>query len=424
MVITLGESDDAQVIFETLNSKGEPLLAMDLVRNNIFYRAEKQDAEVETLYKRLWDPLDHPWWREPAPNARPKRPRLDHFLAHMLAAETGRKISIRELYAEYRDFAVPKGKPRFENVEDELKLLERYAPVYRTLEGQESLAWLGRKLATWQVTTVYPVALQMGREDVPLEERERLAQLIYSYLVRRTLCKFTAKNLNKVFQSVAAEFLENGVSATSFKGYFAKNIGDSSRFPTDREVRHGILNENAYAISPGPRLTDILWEMELASRPALAEQTEQPRDLWGEHVMPQSWGDDWSFEDGTTGHHLDEDGKTIARNAILHTLGNLTLLTGGLNISSGKKGFGEKKAKFADHSGLFLNKWFNDKSQWTEKEIGERGEHLADPAVARWAGFDDRLDELADTRFFNLCLAGDVRRERYVATPLFPSCRF
>jgi len=38
VVITLGESDDAQVIFETLNSKGEPLLAMDLVRNNIFYR--------------------------------------------------------------------------------------------------------------------------------------------------------------------------------------------------------------------------------------------------------------------------------------------------------------------------------------------------------------------------------------------------
>ena len=42
VVISLGENDDAQVIFETLNSKGEPLLAMDLVRNNIFHRAEKQ----------------------------------------------------------------------------------------------------------------------------------------------------------------------------------------------------------------------------------------------------------------------------------------------------------------------------------------------------------------------------------------------
>ncbi|MBB4209317.1 hypothetical protein [Roseinatronobacter bogoriensis] len=36
------------MIFETLNSKGEPLLAMDLVRNNIFYRAEKEEAEGGT----------------------------------------------------------------------------------------------------------------------------------------------------------------------------------------------------------------------------------------------------------------------------------------------------------------------------------------------------------------------------------------
>ena len=311
----------------------------------------------------------------------------------MLAAETGQKISIRELYAEYRDFAVPKGKPRFENVEDELGLLERYAPVYRTLEGQEncdpSLRWLGRKLTTWQVTTVYPLALQMGHDDVSSEDREYLSRLIYSYLVRRTLCNFTTKNLNKVFQSIAAEFLENGVSVASFKGYFAKKAGVSSRFPTDREVRYGILNENAYAISPRPRLVDILWEMELASKSSLAEKTEQPQGLWVEHVMPQSWGDDWPYEDGTSGDPSDyDDGKAITRNAILHTLGNLTLLTGGLNISSGNKGFGEKKAKFAEHTGLFLNKWFAGRSQWTENEIRERGERLADLAVTNWAGLE------------------------------------
>ena len=120
VVITLGEDDDAQVIFETLNSKGEPLLAMDLVRNNIFYRAEKEGASAERLYRELWDPFDATWWREPAPNARPRRPRIDHFLSHVLAAETGENISMRELYAEYRNFAMPRGKPRFPRVEDEL----------------------------------------------------------------------------------------------------------------------------------------------------------------------------------------------------------------------------------------------------------------------------------------------------------------
>ena len=77
VVILLGEDDDAQVIFETLNSKGEPLLAMDLVRNNIFYRAEKQESSIDELYEKLWNPFDANWWRDPAPKARPYRPRID-----------------------------------------------------------------------------------------------------------------------------------------------------------------------------------------------------------------------------------------------------------------------------------------------------------------------------------------------------------
>ena len=242
---------------------------MDLVRNNIFYRAENQKAEVEKLYKNFWDHLDDVWWRDEVPNARPKQSRLDHFLAHLLAAETGQKISIRELYAEYRAFAIPNNKPRFENIEDELKLLEQYAPIYRTLEGKEecdpAIAWLGQKLRTWKVTTAYPVALQMGQDSVSSEEREKIARLIYSYLVRRELCKLTTKNLNKVFQSIAAEFLENGVSVSTLRSYFTEKTGESTKFPSNRDVRQGILAKNAYNIHPLPRLTDILWELELAS---------------------------------------------------------------------------------------------------------------------------------------------------------------
>ena len=145
---------------------------------------------------------------------------------------------------------------------------------------------------------------------------------------------------------------------------------------------------DAYAISPRTRLVDILWELELASRSKLAEQSDQSPNLWVEHVMPRSWGDDWPYEDGSTGNPTDEDPRAIARNNILHTLGNLTLLTDGLNISSGNKSFDEKKAKFAEHSSLFLNKWFAGKDRWTEAEIQERGERLADLAVARWAGLE------------------------------------
>ena len=389
VVITLGDGDDAQVIFETLNSRGEPLLAMDLVRNNIFHRAEKQNVPVEDLYRKYWNSLDDGWWREPAPNARPRRPRLDHFLAHVLTAETGNKISVRELYAEYRAFAVSNGRPRFEKVEEELKLLEQYAPLYETLEGHAEsdpvLQWLGGKLTSWQVTTAYPVAMQIGAASIDDGEKKLLARLIYSFIARRAICGLTTKNLNKVFQSIASEFLANGVSVQTLRRYFQGREGDSTRFPGNDELRQGVLTERAYdTIAPRTRLVDILWELERASRSKMAEIIEQPAGLWIEHVMPQKWTNDWPFEDGEEHDYSSDDQKVLRRKRLIHTLGNLTLLTDVLNISSGNASFAVKKEKFAEHSGLFLNKWFETRGKWTETEILERGGRLADLAKDVW----------------------------------------
>ncbi|WP_232829531.1 DUF262 domain-containing protein [Tropicimonas sp. IMCC34043] len=388
VVITLGEDDDAQVIFETLNSKGEPLLAMDLVRNNIFYRAEKEEAEVEDLYHDLWDPFDHAWWKEPAPFARPTRPRIDHFLTHVLAAETGQKISMRELYAEYRAFAVPRGKPRFEKVEDELQLLGKYSPFYETLEGRleedPDLHWLGRKLAAWQVTTAYPVAMQINAAEMNADAKRKLYRLVYSYVVRRALSGLTAKNLNRVFQSLSQVFLETGPSVEAMESYFAQRTGDSTRFPGNEEFRQGILSKPAYTLAPQTRIKDVLWELEEASRTKFSEKTAMPSGLWTEHVLPVSWTEEWPFADGEFVERWSNDAKSETRNRVLHTLGNLTLLTGSLNISSGNKGFIEKRGKLEEHTGLFLNKWFLKRDDWNEDQIRERGEALADRALNIW----------------------------------------
>ena len=392
VVITLGEGDDAQVIFETLNSKGQPLLAMDLVRNNIFHRAEKQTTATDELYKELWDPFDAPWWREDAPNARPRRPRIDHFLAHVLAAETGASIAMRELYAEYRAFAVPKGRPRFPNVEDELKVLQRHSPIYETLEGRANenptMAWLGRKLATWQVTTAYPIALQIAAAGLPDDEQDRIARLVYSYIVRRAVCDLTNKNLNKLFQAVSQKFFEDGPSYDNLRDFFVTRSGESSRFPGDEEFRRGILQNPVYQLAPGDRNKDILWELELASRSKFAEKVARPGGLWTEHVLPVSWTEDWPFAEGEftprgQGHQKAED-----RDRLLHTLGNLTLITGALNISSGNKGFAQKREKFDEHTSLFLNKWFAKRESWTEADMRERGEYLAEKAITIWPGLE------------------------------------
>jgi hypothetical protein len=44
--ITLEADDNAQVIFETLNARGTPLLALDLVKNALFYQAARQQRDT------------------------------------------------------------------------------------------------------------------------------------------------------------------------------------------------------------------------------------------------------------------------------------------------------------------------------------------------------------------------------------------
>lgn len=392
VVIQLGEGDDAQVIFETLNSKGKPLLAMDLVRNNIFQRAEKQSLQTETLYNELWGSFDEPWWKGDAPFARPRRPRIDHFLAHVLAAETGGNIAMKELYAEYRAFAVPKGKPRFANVEDELARLQRHSPIYRTLEGaadeNQTMAWLGRKLAAWQVTTIYPIAMQLASADLSQDEQDRTARLLYSYLVRRAISDLTGKNLNKLFSAVAQHFHQVGPSYSALVDFFRTRKGDSSRFPTNAEFKTAVVHAPTYLLAPGDRTKDILWELELASRAKFSENIQRPSGLWTEHVLPYSWNENWPFSDEEFAGKWSGETHAVERNKLLNSLGNLTLMTGSLNISAGNSSFPQKQVKYQQHTMLYLNKWFDKKDKWDELDIRERGEYFANLAVVIWPGIE------------------------------------
>ena len=394
IVITLEEEDDAQVIFETLNSAGQPLLAMDLVRNNIFHRAESQNDDrsnarerAERLYREVWEPFDDGWWRMPAPNARPRRPRIDHFLANLLTAETGERTTVRELYAEYRAWATPNRRPRFSAVEEELAVLQKHAPTYKTLEGQsggnETIAWLGDRLRTWQYTTAYPIAFRIAEEEVDQPTRRAIATLLDSYLTRRALCELTPKNLNQLFPRLASALRRDGVSVETVHRFFEGQNRPTARFPDDTELRTGILEKRAYGRIPSRILSDILWMLELASRSGKTEATVRP-SLWVEHVMPVAWKEHWHLYNGAGNPIGNEDPNYWERETAINTLGNLTIVTDILNRSLSNRPFKEKKVKLIEHSNLTLNRRIAERGNWEESTIRERGETLATLACAIW----------------------------------------
>lgn len=322
-------------------------------------------------------------------------PRIDHFLSHALTAQTGEETSLRELYAEYRAFTRPKGRPRFATVEAELEALTTFAPIYQTLEegggGDDALIRLGTKLNVWEVSTAYPLVFQIAASSAEPAVKAELYQLIYSYLVRRAICGLTPKNLNKTFGRLVSLMLAEGVSTQTFARAFSSQRGDTVRFPDDAQLRSAILTNPIYMWLPRKeRLGDILWELECASRTKYSVHTSRPANMSIEHVLPQTWTTYWNLPDGRrapadriTGVDEPMLAAIAVRQAALHTLGNLTLITVPGNTTASNSAFEEKKP-WLRQSLLALNLAIVEKAHWDETVIAARGESLAELAIRVW----------------------------------------
>lgn len=390
IVITLSTDDDAQVIFETLNSGGKPLAAMDLVRNDVFHRASRRGEDQDALLEKHWSAFEKPFWKVEATQGRIRKPRIDFFLAHALAAEQGKVIALGELYAEYKAFVRSR---QFKDTADELDALIKYASTYTTLvepTGDGALAQLGRRLSTFDVSTAYPLVLTIAASDASGSEKDRLYDLIASYVVRRALCYLTPKNYNNVFVEVAAYLGANGVTEWNLHAYFANKVAsDTVRFPTDQELESAIRTRPQYGWIPQNRLRLVLEELEFAARDKFNINGRLQDGLTIEHIMPQSWAAFWPLKNGLLAPAdlatADEQTRLEVENraTLIHSLPNLTLLTPPANSQIGNTGFETKKKRLAD-SLLKTNVEIASEPVWDENAIQRRAGALASLAKRVW----------------------------------------
>jgi hypothetical protein len=391
IVITLSKDDDPQVIFATLNSGGKPLAAMDLVRNDVFLRAARNGEDEEQLMNKYWKVFEDPFWKQERTQGRMKKPLVDFFLAHALAAETGELISLTEIYAEYKQFAK---RHEGQSIAQELGSITRYAPIYRKLvapEAGSALSKLSHRLDVFDLSTAYPLILLIAISDAPAETKDALYSLIGSYIIRRALCGLTAKNYNIAFIEFTAHMRQHGVSVESFGAVVElRKSSEAARFPTDADLKEAVINRSQYDRLPRHRLRLVIEELELASRDKFSA-TDNVRDgLSVEHIMPQEWRSEWPLlsklaapEKGGVVADENMAAEIAGRDRLIHTLANLSLLTPPGNSSAGNSSFETKKARLRD-SLLRMNCEIADNLDWRETEIYARAKTLAELAVKEW----------------------------------------
>lgn len=397
--INLDQSDNAQVIFETLNARGTGLGALDLVKNATFLQAEHEGGPAEMLHDGDWEPTFEAddYWLEEVRQGRDKRARADWFLMHWLALELGEVIRADKLFDTFRrDILHREGASP---VADLVPRLCRDAQVMRSFDdfdpaGPEGLFF--SRLETMDTTTMLPVALFLFRtEELSAERRSRALTALESWLVRRAILRLTSRNYNRTLASLVRAIKDEGERADEAIVHVLRaSQANTAKWPSDDEVRARLEHGEIYGYVGQPRVRMLLEACERDLRDsAKTEAVALPADLSIEHAMPQNWRENWLIGN-------DEFSEALAENREdrINRLGNLTLVTQPLNSSlsdapwqaNGREQH-SKRDELAKRSVLLINQTLCQHEHWDEERIDERGADLATRIIRSWPGPDSEI---------------------------------
>ncbi len=393
VVIQLDENDDAQEIFASLNGRAEPLAPFDLIRNDVFHRALKNEEDNEVLFDEKWKPFEDSFWSDMVKQGRFKKARADHFVGHTVIAQTAREVNLGKIATEYQNYA---REQNYTSVASELDVLLGYGETYRKLEECPEGAITNRisnVLRTWDLSTFHPLVLWIDARPISEEDKQTLFRVMENYIIRRELCGLTPKNFNKVVISVireagSKENQENAVEA--FMTHLNSLTGDASKMPSDSDIAAACDQYDAYANISSQKMRYILNGIEESMKTKFDEVTVPTSNISIEHILPQKWSEYWPLKTGKMapyesvweasyqGVELDDETKTLMqeRERVVNTIGNLTLVTQALNASI-SNGAWEVKQDRLSKSLLALNRDIAKIEDWNEEAIKVRASELA-----------------------------------------------
>lgn len=389
VVIDLDPSDDPHVIFETLNARGTPLLQSDLIKNMVLFEAGKAGVtsnSAETDPFRDFKDDDDDWWSDDIQQGRLVRPRIDVFLSYWLVMRTRKEVVAHEVFSEFRCYYKKQNKP-IENIAADIS---RVGKLYRALE-EKSNPDMETFLYRWEVMqagTMTPVLLWMLSSEVPREQMDKGLRALESHYLRRMVCRRTTRGYNRLFISLVERLEEAGAEYAGDKivDFLRKQDSDVGLWPSDREIEEAFLNLPLYRLLTRKRLCMILEAIEEELRTDKAESQSVPHRLTIEHTMPRRWRTHWPLVAGVE----NEAEQVESRDQLIHTIGNLTLVTNRLNAALSNAPWKDKRETLSNHSTLFLNKDLLDNAPevWDESAIEERAKRICLMATKVWPHAD------------------------------------
>lgn len=366
------DSDNPQMIFESMNSTGKDLSQTDLLRNYLLMdlTPEKQTR----LYKTYWKPMEELFGEDIYKNDVNK---FDYFIRDFLTlkSDTGHICKINNVYENFKRYYLDNNCEKFAVLKDLFTYAKYYACIDLLQENDDELKLYWQEFKKLDSHVVYPFLLKLyddySRQILIKEDFKKILQVVISYLWRRAICEIPTNSLSKTFATLYQAVDKDDYVNSIIKAFVFKS--SYKRFSSDYEVREKLQTKDIYHF----RLRKYLLE-------ALENYYhKEPIDLNTanytiEHIMPQNIEHNLSWQ-----QMLGEDWQEV-HSLYLHSLGNLTIT--GYNAEMSNKSFWEKvngESGFK-HSHLKLNESIAQCDVWNKKAIQRRTNILTDIILKIW----------------------------------------
>lgn len=415
VAIDLTGHEDSQLIFETLNDRGTPLLKADLIKNWLFRRGEQLNADVDSWAETQWAEFDTAWWREEIRQGRLMRSRIDIFVQYWLTMRRQDEVRAEDTFRVFVQHAEPL-LDSATGAEQLVGELRRDADTYRSFAQLDVTTSQGsyyrRVIEGLELAATTPAFLWLVSDNhaVPVEQVKVALNALESWAIRRTLLGLTTKDVNRFVVAIlkVLESTEHGTVGDSLHAYLSEQTADTRIWPADSRLQKELPGRWLYNNLRRDRLRTVLGAIEqhLREQDPRYEAVQLPSGLQIEHIMPRGWRTFWD-----TGPKLDRD-TAADRDRRVNTLGNLTLVTQSLNGSlsnrpwtdaeasglteGGRPGIG-KRTLLDQFSLLVLNKELlsGHPDEWTDTDIEQRSNTLVEALCAIWRGPSAELQDAA-----------------------------
>ncbi|MGO2452639.1 DUF262 domain-containing protein [Pseudomonas taetrolens] len=388
--IEVAGHSDAYTLFESLNNRGVPLTAIDLIKNKLLAVLESKDpGSIDTQYNR-WKKVIDALGDDYAVQERFFRQYYNGFktdLKDVVSVPVATKSNLMQVYEKL----IANDAEGF--LHAMIRLSSRYAQIvgYRAVPEQPKLSSLLLSLDRIQGAAAYLLLMVLMERQAELELKhehlEQVVSFLIAFFVRRNTTDLPpTRDLTRIFMDVAETIRE--LSAGDVVSHIQHRLkAESASDEQFEKSLKGPIYEDNKAVC---RFVLCALEESRMTR-------ETQVDLWAlkgkqyvwtiEHIFPQGENipDSWvqMIADG------DANVAEQHRQTYAHCLGNLTI--SGYNSALGNKSFGEKQSRTDSqgrevgyNNGLYLNQALATEDSWTVEKLKARTVQLVLEVQAKY----------------------------------------